>query len=161
MREGRKLSSLLLFSNLHTEEVWSCGSNRMFTWWLYVFGYKKKNFSGLACLMLIRAIVVDVIVRVAFFLKYNLSVVMTPKEHQCLCFRFFDFLKQWFAVSETEKIASTRTVPTAHKRNALTALNVSIRKPHKAVPIPHPTPMIRLFTTPAIKNDDTGLCKCL
>ena len=55
----------------------------------------------------------------------------------------------------------TKTVPAAHKRNALTALNVSIRKPHKAVPIPHPTPKKRLFTPPEIKNGDKCLCKCL
>ena len=36
----------------------------------------------------------------------------------------------------------------AKNRNDFTAPNMSIEKPHKAVPIPHPTPRNRLFTPP-------------
>lgn len=36
----------------------------------------------------------------------------------------------------------------AKNRNDFTAPNMSIETPHKAVPIPHPTPRNRLFTPP-------------
>ena len=40
----------------------------------------------------------------------------------------------------------------AKNRNDFTAPNMSIEKPHKAVPIPHPTPRNRLFTPPKKQN---------
>ena len=49
---------------------------------------------------------------------------------------------------ETAKSTSNNVVPMAQNRNALTAPNESIKKPHKAVPIPHPTPRNRLLTPP-------------
>ena len=46
----------------------------------------------------------------------------------------------------------------AKNRNDFTAPNMSIEKPHKAVPIPHPTPRNRLFTPPKKQNKIKMAC---
>ena len=51
-----------------------------------------------------------------------------------------------------------RDVPMAKNRNDFTAPNMSIEKPHKAVPIPHPTPRNRLFTPPKKQNKIKMAC---
>ena len=51
-----------------------------------------------------------------------------------------------------------RDVPMAKSRNDFTAPNMSIEKPHKAVPIPHPTPRNRLFTPPKKQNKIKMAC---
>ena len=48
-------------------------------------------------------------------------------------------------------------VPMAKNRNDFTAPNMSIEKPHKAVPIPHPTPRNRLFTPPKKQKNKNGM----
>ena len=51
-----------------------------------------------------------------------------------------------------------RDMPMAKNRNDFTAPNMSIEKPHKAVPIPHPTPRNRLFTPPKKQNKIKMAC---
>lgn len=52
-----------------------------------------------------------------------------------------------------------RDMPMAKNRNDFTAPNMSIEKPHKAVPIPHPTPRNRLFTPPKKQKKNGMLSK--
>ena len=56
------------------------------------------------------------------------------------------------------KRTTRRDVPMAKNRNDFTAPNMSIEKPHKAVPIPHPTPRNRLFTPPKKQNKIKMAC---
>ena len=81
---------------------------------------------------------------------FIVSLVTRLKSHSSsFVFSSFSFfLRQkntaWLTTNRTNSTAS----PDANNRNASTAPNASMKKPHKAVPMPQPTPRNKELTPP-------------